>query len=71
MNIVYRKLMKFFKILPKENLNSACKRKVLQQKAMKKGVLRRPATLLKKRLYHMFSCEFCEISTNNFFTEHL
>ena len=50
MNIVYRKLMKFFKILPKENLNSACKRKVLQQKAMKKGVLMRPATLLKKRL---------------------
>ena len=36
--------MKFFKILPKENLNSACKRKVLQQKVMKKGVLRRPAS---------------------------
>ena len=28
----------------------------------------RPATLLKKRLWHrcLFSCEFCEISKNNF-----
>ena len=26
LNIVYRKLMKFFKVLPKENLKSACKR---------------------------------------------
>ena len=29
----------------------------------------RPATLLKKRLAHVFSCEFCEISKNTFFTE--
>ena len=27
--------------------------------------------LLKKRLSHLFSCEFCEISKNTFFTEHL
>ena len=26
LNTVYRKLMKFFKVLPKENLKSACKR---------------------------------------------
>ena len=30
-----------------------------------------PATLLKKGLTQVFSCEFCEISQNNFFTEHL
>ena len=33
---------------------------------------RRPATLLKKEtLGQVFSCEFCEISKNIFFTEHL
>ena len=32
---------------------------------------RRPATLLKKRLVQVFSCEFCEISKNTFFTEQL
>ena len=32
----------------------------------------RPATLLKKEnLVQVFSCEFCEISKNTFFTEHL
>ena len=31
----------------------------------------RAATLLKKALAQVFSCEFCEISKNNFFTEHL
>ena len=32
----------------------------------------RPATLLKKKtLSQVFSCEFCEISNNTFFTEHL
>ena len=32
----------------------------------------RPATLLKKEtLAQVFSCEFCEISKNTFFTEHL
>ena len=30
-----------------------------------------PATLVKKTLVQVFSCEFCEISKNNFFTEHL
>ena len=30
-----------------------------------------PATLLKKSLARVFSCEFCEISKNTFFTEHL
>ena len=29
-----------------------------------------PATLLKKTLAQVFSCEFCEISKNTFFTEH-
>ena len=31
----------------------------------------RPATLLKKRLTLVFSCEFCEVFKNTFFTEHL
>ena len=31
----------------------------------------RPATLLKKRLLQVFSCEFSETSKNTFFTEHL
>ena len=31
----------------------------------------RPATLLKKRLTQVFSCEFCEIFKNTFFTEYL
>ena len=31
----------------------------------------RPPTLLKKRLWQVFSCEFCEISKNIFSTEHL
>ena len=31
----------------------------------------RAATLLKETLTQVFSCEFCEISKNNFFTEHL
>ena len=26
LNIVYRKLMKFFRVLPKENLKNACKK---------------------------------------------
>ena len=39
---------------------------------MKKGVLRKPATLLKKQtLAQVFACEFHEISKNTFFTEHL
>ena len=31
----------------------------------------RPATLLKKTLAQVFSCEFCEISKTSFFIEHL
>ena len=31
----------------------------------------RPATLLKETLAQVFSCEFCEISKNTFFIEHL
>ena len=55
LNIVYRKLMKFFKVLPKENLKSACKRYVLHQKQppevfYEKVVLKRHTTLFKKRL---------------------
>ena len=35
-------------------------------------LLLRPATLLKKEsLAQVFFCEFCEISKNTFFTEHL
>ena len=30
-----------------------------------------PETLLKKTLAQVFSCEFCKISKNNFFTEHV
>ena len=29
------------------------------------------ATLLKKRLAQVYSCEFCEISINSFLTEHV
>ena len=31
----------------------------------------RTATLLKKKPWHVFSCEFCAISKNILFTEHL
>ena len=31
----------------------------------------RPATLLKESLAQVFSCEFCEISKDTFFIEHL
>ena len=31
----------------------------------------RPATLLKKALVHVFSCEFCKIFTNTFFIQHI
>ena len=31
----------------------------------------KPATLLKKVLAQVFSCEFCKISKNTFFTEHI
>ena len=30
----------------------------------------RPATLLKKRFWHMFSCEFCQIFKKTFFTDY-
>ena len=31
----------------------------------------RPETIKKETLAKVFSCEFCEISKNTFFTEHL
>ena len=31
----------------------------------------RPATLLKKALVQVFSCEFCKIFTNTFFIQHI
>ena len=37
------------------------------QDAATRGVL---ATLLKRTLAQVLSCEFCEISKNTFFTEH-
>ena len=30
----------------------------------------RPATLFKKRFWHMFSCEFCQIFKKTFFTDY-
>ena len=50
-----------------------CKnRGVLCQSLFFNKVAGLPATLLKKSLWHrFFSCEFCEISKNTFFTEHL
>ena len=30
-----------------------------------------PETLKKETVAHMFSCEFCEMSENTFFREHL
>ena len=46
-----------------------------QRCSVRKGVLTelslRPSTLLKKTLTKVFSCEFCEIYKNTFFTEHL
>ena len=42
-----------------------------QSRLFKKVTGLRPATLLKKRLAQAFSCEFCEIFKNTFFTEHL
>ena len=46
-----------------------------QRCSFRKGVLTelslRPSTLLKKTLTRVFSCEFCEIYNNTFFTEHL
>ena len=40
---------------------------------MRKGILRNwPASLLKKETQaQVFSCEFCRISTDTFFTEHI
>ena len=75
-NIVYRKLMKFFKVYRKKILrmhvkDKSCNRSSCLRCSMKKGVLRRPATLLKKTLAQVFSCEFYEISKNTVFTEHL
>ena len=32
---------------------------------------RRPTTLLKKTLTHMFSCKYCKISKSTYFQEHL
>ena len=38
---------------------------------LQENICARGATLLKKRLWHRcFSCKFCEISKNTFFTEH-
>ena len=45
--------------------------KVFPKKNAFLEILPQPATLLKKRLPQVFSCEFCEISKNIFFTEHL
>ena len=39
--------------------------------AATRDVLLRPATLLKKRLWQLFSSEFYEICKNIFFTEYL
>ena len=59
LNIVYRKLMKFCNVYLKKILrvhvnDKFCKRSSRPRCSMKKGVLRRPAVLLKKRLWHRF-----------------
>ena len=65
--------MKFFKVYVKKILrmhvkDKSCNRSSCLRCCMKKGVLRRPATLLKKTLAQVFSCGFYKISV---FTEHL
>ena len=44
--------------------------KLQKQRCFVKKVLLMPATLLKETLAKVFSCEFCEIFKNTFFTEH-
>ena len=39
--------------------------------SLRKGVLRNFAKFTGKHLAQVFFCEFCEISKNTFFTEHL
>ena len=69
--------MKFFKVLAKENLKSACKRKVLQQKQPSEVLYEKQCSqeacnlIEKETLALVFSFEFCEISKNTLFTEHL
>ena len=46
-------------------------KKLCQSPFLNKVAGLRPVTLLKKRLWQMFSCEFREIFRNTFFTEHL
>ena len=77
LNIVYRKVMKFFKVLPKKNLKSACNRYVLQQKQPSEVFYEKRCSyeacnfIKKETLAQVLSCEFCKISKNTFFTEHL
>ena len=43
----------------------------MSENSQKTPVPESPATLLKKTLAQVFSCEFSEISKNTFFTEHV
>ena len=68
-NSLERKYTRFREAFPTEKRVAIAFRISHQRCSMKKGL--RPATLFKKALAQVFSCEFCEISKNTFFTEHL
>ena len=61
----------FCKICVLKNFVKFTGKKLCQSPFFNKVAGLRPVTLLKKRLWQMFSCEFREIFRNTFFTEHL
>ena len=56
-------------VLQEQSPEMFCKKRCSEK--FRKIHMPQPATLLKKRLAQVFSFEFCEISKNTFFTEHL
>ena len=69
-NSLEKQVTRFCEAFPTEKRVAITFRISHQRCSMKKGL--RPATFIKKEaLAQMFSCEFCEISKNIFFTEHL
>ena len=61
----------FCKICVLKNFVKFTGKKLCQSPFFNKVAGLRPVTLLKKRLWQMFSCEFREIFRNTFFIEHL
>ena len=61
----------FCKMCVLKNFVKFTGKKLCQSPFFNKVAGLRPVTLLKKRLWQMFSCEFREIFRNTFFTEHL